>query len=356
MQIPRYSNLPLAGKFLIPILSIFLGIWAIGTLAVGSITTQAQVNGLKRETENTASHVLHELESIHDFLSFKANSIAEIVNLSAVIENKDQQTLLQMLLPLRSSLDLDLVKVIDQEGTVLSDLRSPAIAQAKLQDSGVLQLAQSGLVFSSLIVSETSSPPLLVEVISIKSRQDVVGSVIVGHALTPEELTEILGNRQQQLILLQESKMLTSTLAIDDLIQWSERTSQAFVKEIQIGSEQHFSQAVKIPQIADDRFQFVVLTPLESLHKSQQQIWLITGSFGLMGGVIVFTIGVWVAHVVSRRMTQLTQATQDLAAGDLTVRLRVDGSDEVATLAAGFNQMAKELNQREQKIDRKSVV
>jgi two-component system, NtrC family, sensor kinase len=46
----------------------------------------------------------------------------------------------------------------------------------------------------------------------------------------------------------------------------------------------------------------------------------------------------------------LTLATQALASGDLTTRIRVESNDEVGILAQGFNFMAEQLTRRDQKI------
>lgn len=350
MPIFRYSNLPLAGKILIPMLSIFLGIWTIGTFAVGYSTTQRQENELKTETENAASHIRREFELAHELLSFKAKSIADSPEISEAVANKDRQALLKILLPVQSSSGLDLVKVIDQEGNVLSEMRSSTINQISLQDSQIIRVAKTGLIFTDFMISEDSTKPLFVEAISVKSKLKIVGSVIVGYALTPKAFQQILGDRRQHLVLLKDSEIVTSTVALDDSIPWSKITSQDTVQQIKTKGESYFSQRVEFPLIADNRFQTVVLTPLISLQNSQRQIWLVTFGFATIGGCMVSVFSFWVTRLVTRRITQLTQVTQDLAKGDLTVRSEINGNDEVTTLAKSFNFMAEELKERDLKI------
>ncbi|MEM1168383.1 MAG: ATP-binding protein [Cyanobacteria bacterium P01_H01_bin.35] len=305
---------------------------------------------MKIETENAASHISNKFELAHELLNFKAKSIAESSDFSAAVTNKNQQALLRILLPLQSSLELDLVKVIDSEGKVLSDLRSSAIGSIPLQDSKAIRLAKSGLIFKNLIVSEDSKTALVVEVISVKSREEIVGSLIVGYALTLEVLKDILNNRRQHLVLLKDAKIITSTILLDDSIQWSKITSQDILHKIKTGGESYFSKPVEIPEIADDRFKVVVLTPLASLYQSQWQMWLAIGSFALIGGSIISVFGFWVTSLVTRRITLLTTATQELAKGDLSVRLEFDSNDEISILATNFNEMSEQLKQRDLKI------
>lgn len=354
----RYSNLPLTGKILIPILSIFLGIWTVGTVSVGYLGTSNQASELKRETQNAASHISNEIGLAQELLSFKAKSIADVVQLPEAVSTRDEQALLRILLPLRSDLDLDLVKVIDNQGAVITDLRSPVVGSARFQDSEVIQLAQRGLYITSLVVSEGSTAPLLVKTISVTSRRNDVGSIMVGQALTPEVFAKILDDRRQQIVVLQDSEVVTATFSMNKSSDWPEASSQASLrqldslnaKRIRLDGATYLSQMIDLPQIADDQFQAVVLTPLASFLASQRQLWLLVGSSGLVGGLMVSAIGLWVTRLITRRITKLTGATQNLADGDLTVCLPVDGNDEVATLAMGFNNMAEQLQRRDLKI------
>jgi diguanylate cyclase (GGDEF)-like protein/PAS domain S-box-containing protein len=58
--------------------------------------------------------------------------------------------------------------------------------------------------------------------------------------------------------------------------------------------------------------------------------------------VAMFALAYWLTH----SLTQLTAASQSLAAGDLNVRLPVKGGDEVAKLTHAFNAMAEALQGR----------
>ena len=347
------SNLPslkitLAGKILIPTLSIFLGMWTVGTVSVGYIETRKEADNLSMETQNAAFQISKEIETVEDLLTFKAKSITDIESVKEAVSIQDKQALLKMLLPLKSSLKLDLVKIIDQEGAVLADLRSSVVGTAQLQDSEVLKLAQRGLLVTSIVVSENLATPLLIKTLSVTSKQDDVGSIMVGYALTPEALAQMVGVGRQQIVIFQESEVLTATLPIHAPVSWTEKSS--LTQPFRLDGRPYLHQSIELPQIADDRFQAIVLTPLEAFNASQRQMWSLVGGFGLFGGLLVTVAGLLVTRLITRRVTKLTIATQQLADGDLTVRIPVDGNDEVATLAMGFNHMIEQLKHRDLKI------
>jgi signal transduction histidine kinase len=63
----------------------------------------------------------------------------------------------------------------------------------------------------------------------------------------------------------------------------------------------------------------------------------------LVAGVISLALGMSLATTISRRVSALNHGARSLAGGDLQARVEVRGSDELAGLAAEFNQMAGQL-------------
>ena len=344
-----YSKLPLAGKILVPMLSLIIGIGAIGFFSIGYLVTQERTKELKRETTNTTDHIVREFEHYLKSLRLKAAGMGNKSELPIAVMQQDPQTLLQMLLPLQTSLELDLLKIVDQQDTVLVDLRSSALGQMPLSDSDIIQAGHSGLVFSNIIVAPDSTP-VMVEVTSIKSRESVIGSVIVGHALTPAVMNAIVGDRRQDIVLMRSSDVLISTSSIAMSMDEVDRIPENTTQLIQIANQPFLAQRVPLAQIVDDQFHLLVLTPLALFYQSQRQIWVIITSVVLMGSAIFIVLGLGVTRLMTRRLERLTQATQALAEGSLTTRIPVDSQDEVAILAQSFNDMAEQLAQRDLKI------
>ena len=78
-------------------------------------------------------------------------------------------------------------------------------------------------------------------------------------------------------------------------------------------------------------------------------------TMGLVGGLVLLAGGGVIALVMfgpaRRRLRGVQEATEHIAAGDLTARAPADGGDEVAQLARSFNRMADELAARAAALD-----
>ena len=58
---------------------------------------------------------------------------------------------------------------------------------------------------------------------------------------------------------------------------------------------------------------------------------------------VALTVGLVLSRSVTRRVTRLAKATEQVAQGDMSVRVPMRGDDEIARLAQGFNRMVSEL-------------
>ena len=67
----------------------------------------------------------------------------------------------------------------------------------------------------------------------------------------------------------------------------------------------------------------------------------------VFAGIIAASLGYLLSGGVVAAVTRLNRAAGEVAAGDLDVQVPVDGSDEVAALAASFNEMTRRLREAE---------
>jgi signal transduction histidine kinase len=86
-------------------------------------------------------------------------------------------------------------------------------------------------------------------------------------------------------------------------------------------------------------------------------VWLfllvLLGLLAAAGGILIalppaVLFSAWIARRMTGRLERLTRSTDALRAGDLAVRVPVEGEDEVATLQANFNAMAADLEKSTQ--------
>lgn len=78
---------------------------------------------------------------------------------------------------------------------------------------------------------------------------------------------------------------------------------------------------------------------------------LLSGVLLLFAAMIATTFGVFVAASVTDGLRQVADTAVQVAAGDLTARVAVNGRDEVAAVGAAFNDMAAQLQQAAQQRD-----
>ncbi len=73
----------------------------------------------------------------------------------------------------------------------------------------------------------------------------------------------------------------------------------------------------------------------------------------LIAGILAAAVAVFMAILISNQLLKpvraLTRAADHLSAGDLSTRVKVEGSDELATLGRTFNQMAANLESEEER-------
>lgn len=84
----------------------------------------------------------------------------------------------------------------------------------------------------------------------------------------------------------------------------------------------------------------------QTMQKQKQAIAAIMVQFAGIGALLVLLAGIvaaLVARSIARPVTELAQAAQQLAGGDLARRVHVDSQDEIGELAQRFNGMAEEL-------------
>jgi len=91
---------------------------------------------------------------------------------------------------------------------------------------------------------------------------------------------------------------------------------------------------------------------LDQLRESHQRGYVLRFTV-LLGLTILLAVGVGslLARDVSSRIAAISQATQRVAAGDLTTRVPADGNDELSDLARAFNRMVGEVEANRARIE-----
>ena len=112
------------------------------------------------------------------------------------------------------------------------------------------------------------------------------------------------------------------------------------------GGEPMLAAAAETPW----RFRVVVTQPLavalapSARMRSESLLWIAIGVLAALGAGLVLARG------ISQPLAALARGAETAAKGDFSVRLAVEGSDELANVSASFNHMCSELEAREREI------
>lgn len=347
MLVSRYRKLPSSVKLLASLLAAFLGLWTAGTLSFAYFAKINLERTAQREIDDSASWLQRNLDQQHHVLDLQARTLSENSQLITAIAERPTQ-LLQVLLPQQAALQLDLIRIISPQGKTLMSSAQGPLGNAKLQDESLNRAAQTGLDLSGVLLSDAPAPSTLTSLISIKSSEKILAGLIIGHAIDSNFLRQIRGNTSLHLVALQGDRVTASTLTMPNAMQFVQQ-SQTHSSHIMIGNEGYWIKFIDRSGFDNQVIKIAVLKPTADFEQSEQQLWLLVGAFGFLGAALVTggtILGFRMTQALSDRIQSLTQATQRLAAGDLSTTIPVEAQDDVGQLADSFNQMSMQLNMR----------
>ena len=354
-----YSRLSLQGKISVPFISVFLLMWILVTLSVGYYFSQDLKQRQLAETRAIASLVLREFEQEQKELRLNATLLAENEVVSRAVAEGNTKRLLRNLSPFKSVFSFDLIKVVDNNNTILTELRQRELFQLNMQDNLVISQVLNSVKLSSLIATQPreqtgmtrSTPSVLVGTAPIKNDRQTIGGMVVGRAISDRLLHQISeGIEGKYIAAFNQGKAIASTLPSADFAEWKTPPSEG-ISYLKIAGNSYLSNTAILSGLEDATLKLVVLSPLAPLARSQQRLWLTIAGFSAVGIIVATAVGYWVAYTIARRVTMLMEATQKFASGNLKTRLVMTSRDEVGQLARRFNYMAEQLEEREQKIN-----
>lgn len=349
----KYNQFPVAVKLLSLPLIVFLSLWAAGAIGFGYFARNYLAQTAYKETGDLAVLLQQDLQQKQKLLSLKARWVSEEMNVVEAVSTGDRALLLRTLLPIQSALELDLLRIVDTNGQSLLSSQQRSLDGVQFQEAIVNATAQTGLEVSGILLPDNAAPCSLVSFFSIKSSTTVLANLVVGIAIDDTLLQQIRGNTSMHLVAFQGDRVTASTLMLNRDRPWLFSPANASPQRIKIAGETYLSKTVELPSFDRATLQIAVLKSVEETEQAERKLWGVVAIFGLLGGLLivgVMLLGLRVTQALSRRIQSLTQATQALAQGDLTIRLQTNTQDEVGVLAEGFNIMAEQLTLRDRQL------
>ncbi len=349
-----YAQLSLRRKISVPFISVFLGVWISGTVAVGYYFSRDIEARQLQEVETVASLVLREFQRESQKLRLNAKLLVDGSQIQTAIRAENRTALLQILLPLKTTLSLDLIEVVDREGKVLIDLQNKQSKGVQLEDKVARNQVINGVDFSSIIKTEDKRESILIGTAPIKSAEGVIGGIIIGTVVNDKLLNEITKETNEYLVAFQDGKIIASTLADASKFSWKlppeKIDGRLSVVKVKIGDRFYLGETVTLSGLNNTELQLVVLASLEPLERANQQFGIAIILFSLLGVAIAIAVGYGVSSLIATRITAVSNVIEKIANGDLESKVPVTYNDEIDNLAIGLNLMAEQLAERDRKL------
>ena len=353
MKFHFYSKLSLRHQIIIPFISIIIGLLVLGFYGVGYFLSIYLQEKKIESVEGIASLILREFEKEANALQLDARLIADIPQIRQAVTNKNKSKLLKNFLSIKSTLELNFIRIVDKNGEILVDLRDRELVSAQFTNKKVLGQVLSGLYLSSILSAKQRSQSVLVGVAPLKAKEGVIGGIIVGTTISDKLLEQIKKKKDEQLSAFSQGKMIASTSnsAEIKLLQEKVPTAIALPTVIKLDSGKYLVKSVSISGLSGSSLDLVLLESLIPLEKDLQELWIGITIFTFLGALIAILIGSVIAKLITKRVENLTIATKKLAVGDFNIQIDLDGNDEISTLGQAFKFMINQLTQRDHKIN-----
>ncbi|NEO35451.1 MAG: response regulator [Moorea sp. SIOASIH] len=339
-----YSKLSLRAKILLPMLFVFLGMWIVGTFSLGYFFTKRLEQQVQEEIEDFSSIQLHAFEQEKETLFLKARWIADREDVSTLVAAGNRQKLFQYLLPIQLSYQLDLLKLVDKNGSILLELRQADLNQVELLDETVNQAASIGMDLFDFVPAEDNAPSLLVGLTSVKSAQEILGGIIVGITISDEWLEQLRPHRHHHLVTFYDSQVTASTLTDAKNAPWQPPPIKSLPVQVTIAEKNYIAKSVEITGINGKGGKLVLLYSAAPLEQVQGKLWFSISALCLLGSAITTVVANRVTFLITRNIQQVTEVAQRVTQDDnFTLQAPIISQDEIGVLATSLNHLIQQV-------------
>ncbi|MEG5046358.1 ATP-binding protein [Microcoleus sp. B4-C1] len=350
---PPYFRVPLSLKIIVPFLSVSvtLLLLVIHTVKIGFANTLEK--GVRDQVENQALLAVRDFKSRSTQLTMQAKLLSEEAELIRAIEKKNTDILRQDILSLKTTFKLDLVKVVNGRGEMVAELREDSLIHKKLINSAAINSALKGLEKSNFVSIDGKPQALLVGFAPIRSKNRIIGAVLVGDLVTDEQLHKInIDTKSKNYFAIFKSGELIAT----DFPQirsksWKKPTPQTSTTKIDIERLSYIMKTVEISEIGDS-IALGVFSPMATVQQTQLTLSQRLDSFFWAGVILATIVGAVVSRIIGKPILDLTQNVNWMASNEyFSGRVPIPSSDEVGQLAEAFNCMIEQVENRDRTLN-----
>ncbi len=340
-----YSKLALSQKIIMPFLLVFFSIMVISTLSFAYWFSSSMEKQMSNQVEGLTSVVLHSFEQKERQLEAQAQLMADRDDVQEAITAGDTLKILKILVSQKTALELDLLKVVNQNGGVLLDLGQPELGESKLLDKTSISQALEGMNLSDVVKLQQKNgqvQPVLLGLAPVKLNEKAIGAIEIGIVIKDDLLQHLSSGRGEHLVAFNSDKtVIVSTLAIARNANWQMPQTGKQPKRVLIKGKHYLAQSV-VSTLSNSSLTLVLLQSMFALNKNVQFLWLRLWGFFVIGALLMMFVGKRTARTISDPVLAVAkvaqQATQE---GNFNLQAQVNSKDEVGILAASLNSLIR---------------
>ncbi|MEH2357080.1 MAG: ATP-binding protein [Nostoc sp.] len=315
----------------------------LGLVVLGQWFTDSLNQNFNQQIGSFSERVYQDFQHEQQTLETEIELIANRDMLNQAVKQRNQGLLLQILLPLKSILKLDWIKVIDTQGNVLIDLRNNSLSQAKFLDKIVTSTASRGAHLVDLVDVEGKQQVLQVVTNGIKSSAGLLGGIIIGNLVDDTLLQQIAAGSSKHLIVQRQNRVVAATLLASKSGTWQFPLPDLPARRITIDNKNYLAKSIVFTG-ASQSLTTTVLYSMSLLEVAQYKLWEHLGLLFLLGSSILAVTGFLIARTITRPLKAVTQVAQRVTQeSNFDLQAPVTTEDEVGILAIAFNQLIQQV-------------
>lgn len=367
----REIQIPILTKITVPYFIMALMVAAGGSYLVTQVLTDSveeRFNNQLIETGLLASEsVVREEEKLLESLRL----VSHIQGIAEAVANNEVDSITELVLPAAFNANVEALAILNRFGREMHVLRfnedlqayEPLVPSERIAKADFVEKVlgnkedEFGDIFAGLIASAEGSFVFVAGPI-LDTKGYLVGVALIGKSL------EALAQQVREMTLGQ-----LSFYALDGSLQASTLAEGNPISEAQVanvlGSQERGSLA---RELVDSGITYKeLLAPLELrggtdiaiMGVAQPTSFLVQTSQITQANAIalitlvlflVIIVGFFIASRITQPIMELKEAAQQVAEGNLSVRVNVDSRDEIGVLAGSFNELLESVNQSKREL------
>lgn len=361
-----YAKLALSQRIIMPFLLVFFSIMVLLVISFAFWFSNKMEQQITTDLETTASIVLQELYKEKQHLSSWVQLIADRDDVRAAVKQADTLALLKLLVPQKTTLELDLLKVVNQNGGVLMNLGQPELGESTLEDRKSISQALSGMYPSdvvNILKKQGQTQSVLVGLAPVKSKEEVIGAIEIGILVKQELFQHLDTTNGEHVVAFNTDKTAISDKQTPKCVYASTlpaacktnlQLPPAFKppQRLIIAGGDYLAKKVILSGLSNTSVSIVLLKSLFALNKTLQFLWLRLWSFFVLGGLITIFVGRTIARRISDPVLAVAQVAQKVTMeSNFDLQAPVTSNDEVGVLANSLNSLIRRVAEYTQQLE-----